>query len=329
VKEGLIEDSIETGLLKALQERNHIIHPALKNCPCPRYCLNSYTSCCKSIVKTLADTFSVDINNDYEKKATAEQSLHPEAWTEIPTNHQGRPVLKAKHFANLKYAEKHYMRPLGSYLAFTYLKKIDPLLEFQPLSRVDYSSGYIWLSAVKKNTRRDVSYRPRVALPGLTIVFKPAGINVYVEIPGKCINHKKAYYSQLLNHPNLTELLTRSPKLDDDKYEFFHTWWFADREHVGSVKEYLLSTKSAEKLEAIRNDWKFEELQRERLEEIQNAEKNTEEFPEITRNSFLIGRFYERQDCLDLYSTELPDMIAKDFLSLYPILNFLYKAGNT
>lgn len=322
VDQELIDNNIEKGLERAWKERNHIIHPSLKKCPCPIYCLNSYPSCCKSIVRTLAETFSVVLKNDYEKKATAEQALHPDAWTDIKIHHQERPVLEEKHFANLKYAEKYYMRPLGSYLAFKYLKKIDPSLVFQPLSRVDYSSGYIWLSAVKESTNSDGSYRPRVALPGLTIVFKPTGINVYVELPGKCINYKKSYYGKLLDYSSLTNLLKKSPKLNDDKYEFFHTWWFADREYVGSVKEYLSCKKQS--LTAIRDGWKFKELQDDRLEEIQKAEESAEDFTEITRNSFLIGRFYKRQDCLE-YGKELPDMIANDFQVLYPILNALYK----
>ena len=328
--DNIIDEIIKIGLKDAWEERNHIIHPTI--CKLPYGC-KTYDACCENLVKRLANLFSIEINIDYEKKAKVESERFPGTWLGIGGNLPKE--LNAMHFSNLKFGSKDYMAPLGEYLQKECLNKLDNFLKFQTLSRVDYTSGYVWLSAVKTNIET-VDYRSRVALPGLTVVLKPVGINVYIELPGKAIQYKKSYYNEMLNKKSLKGILHKSRELsnnsDDNCYKFFHTWWFADREDIreeyGEDAGYIKDYYYCEKIKELRSKWRFDELINERLDEIilyENTPNKLDEQQAITRNSFLIGRFYRRCDCINKYKNNLHEHIAHDFQILHPILEEIYR----
>ena len=329
-EDGYIDQSVTNKLHQARECRNAIVHDnerQKKKCAARYNALN-----CEQALLSILCFLSGDSSEvDYEQLAKIEEHFFPGSWLKIGGTLPD--AITAHHFAHLKDAATQYMAPLGQYLTKNCLNKHGGDFEFQTISRVDYTSGYVWLSAVKKytNTRE---YRTRVALPGLTIVLKPTGIHVYIELPGKSIEYKKMYYEQLLSKRELKSFLELSPTLKQKKgYRFFHTWWFADIEFIrdkksnisGETNRYLTQAKKNDLLKKIRNEWEFERHIEERLEEIKLYEQNDSSVPALTRNSFLVGKFYSREDCLNKYSKELPELISEDFKVLFPLIKELYR----
>lgn len=278
--------------------RNRIVHPKAGYIP---------VDACKEIYKYLSDGLGTNELN-YEELASIERMIFPYMWKMIGGKIPAK--LTKKFFDNLIVASDEYVAPLGEYLRKN-CKSISNKknkLAFTTLSRVNATSGYVWLAVL----RSDKGSRARIRLPSITILFKPSGVAVYVELPGRShegVNFKKKYYQMLLSG-EIDNYLT--DEMAQSGYEFFHTWWYAEREYVGEMSAYFHDKAEFKKIK----EW--DDVIKDRIHETENS------LDPITGNSFLIGRFYSRQECLESYKENLHEKIANDIDLLYPLLNSLY-----
>jgi len=247
---------------------------------------------------------------DYELLADKEAGLFPNWWSII--NEKNNPLIPpeitAEYFANLKTAQKRYMIPLGEYLQTKCLKTLHSELRFADLSRVNSTSGYVWMSAVPTGKRR-----ARVRLPGLTVLFMPHEVAIYLELPGKSHVYKKEYYSNLLFDEKFLEYIS-SEDVKKRNFEFFHTWWYAMREYACSIEQYVDSVRGKNE------QWQY---LLSKTREI--FDKLSEEQPIFTQNFFLVGKGYSRKDILndEYLRTQLHEEIIQDLKALYPIYEML------
>jgi len=247
---------------------------------------------------------------DYELLADKEAGLFPNWWSIINEKNKPPvpPEIKTEFFANLKTAQEKYMIPLGEYLQTECLKTLHPELRFADLSRINSTSGYVWMSAVSTRKRR-----ARVRHPGLTVLFMPHEVAVYLELPGKSHDYKKEYYGNLLFDEKFLDYIS-SEDVKKRSFEFFHTWWYAMREQACSVEHYVASVRGKD------GQW---ECLLSRTREI--FDKLAEEQPIFTQNFFLIGKGYPRKDILsdEHLRTRLHEEIIQDFKALFPIYEML------
>lgn len=299
------------------KKRNAVIHAnSMKKSAATKIETNLISDCIE-LVELSSDFFLEALNTDDEDIADATFRLFPNSWLE--PEGELPPEILPLYFADLIVAQREYMQPLGKYLQVECLDKLDntnPLrLRFNNLSRVNRSSGYIWISAVPTNQKR----RERVYSPGLTVLFMPHEIAVYLELPGKSHKYKKVYCEELLQKGKIKEFLSL-PETKRRNLEFFHTWWYAMRQPIGSSAEYMrYSTQK-------RKDWRLAEITNAVLASLDDEKRI------LPQNFFLIGKGYHRDKILEsnLRKT-LHTEIAEDLKALYQlqkmILNHTFEAS--
>lgn len=309
-------DHREHNVLQRLRQlRNNIIHFGEAKEIHPNAAIDSAIEDSKKIKEELINFFYRRWEYaDYEELADAEASLFPNWWSAISTMEDettsGPNRILPEYFANLKTAQMDYMLPLGAYLQRNCLAELDQDLKFTDLSRVNSTSGYVWMSAVRSKYRR-----ARVKYPGLTVLFMPHEIAVYLELPGKSHKYKKEYYSRLLYDDDFLNYIS-SPKVLGRNFEFFHTWWYATREPICSINQYVNDVNNKEGL------WFDVKQKSEEMSKIL-----AENQPIFTQNFYLLGKGYQRKQILDSehLSTRIHEEIAADLQTLYPIYEMLQK----
>ena len=290
-KNELLEDLVkhisppERDLLDKIRtKRNDVIHAnSMKGSGNTRISAQLLADCRQLV--TLCESFFLQQEaEDDEVVADSFFRLFPETWIrpegELPVE------IKEDYFADLMLAQKAYMQPLAYHLQRHFLDKLEGnnprKLRFHDLSRVNRSSGYVWMSAVPALDGR----RARVYLPGLTVLFTPHEIAVYLELPGKSHDYKRHYYEQFLQRGKIKDFLA-IPTVKRRNFEFFHTWWYATREPLGPAKEYMNNRSQK------RKEWRITEKTDEVLHDL-SAGKDI-----FTRNFFLIGKGYSREKVLN------------------------------
>jgi hypothetical protein len=294
---------------KLREKRNDVMHAnSMKKSAIEK--IEAYLiSDCIELVNLSSDFFLQEQKTDEEYIADATFRLFPNSW--LKPKGDLPPEILPQYFADLIVALREYMQPLGKYLQEECLDRLDDKnpfrLKFNDLSRVNRSSGYIWISAVPASQNR----RDRVYFPGLTVLFMPHEIAVYLELPGKSHKYKRVYYEQMLQRGKIKDFLSLA-ETKRRGFEFFHTWWYAMRQPVGSVADYLNNRTQK------RKEWELAEKTNAVLADL-NAQKSI-----LTQNFFLIGKGYSRDEILggDLrYS--LHKEIVEDLNALYRLQKIL------
>lgn len=275
---------------------------------------------CREIV-SLASAYFLQEGDKFDDEhiADAMYRMFPGAWLKPEKSQQSPPSppeILSEYFADLTLAQSKYMLPLAQFLQNKCLARLDGNnprgLKFNDLSRVNRTSGYIWISAVPSGDKR----RNRVYFPGLTVLFMPHEVAVYLELPGKSHPFKKFYYWEMLQKGKIKDFLA-NPEVKRRKFEFFHTWWYFMRQPIGTTDEYLKNPTKK------RQEWQIAEKSQRILDDLE-VKKDI-----FTQNFFLIGKGYQRDDILssDL-KYNLHDQIIADLTALYKLQKILLDAVN-